>query len=70
MCIRDSACAAAWVGLEKALTNGLIRPDEEVVLQLTGSGLKDIRSALAAAAKPTVIRSVDDVDNVDNVDNV
>jgi threonine synthase len=66
----EPACAAAWVGLEKALTNGLIRPDEEVVLQLTGSGLKDIRSALAAAAKPTVIRSVDDVDNVDNVDNV
>ncbi len=46
----EPACAAAYVGLVKARQAGVIRPDDEVVLQLTGSGLKDARSALQASA--------------------
>ncbi|MCS7059761.1 MAG: threonine synthase [Anaerolineae bacterium] len=46
----EPACAAAYVGLVKASRSGIIRPDEEVVLQLTGSGLKDVKSALYARA--------------------
>ena len=44
----EPASAAAYVGLHKARQMGGIRDDEEVVLQLTGSGLKDVRSALSA----------------------
>jgi threonine synthase len=44
----EPASAAAYVGLLKARRLGFIHDDEEVVLQLTGSGLKDVRSALAA----------------------
>jgi threonine synthase len=44
----EPASAAAYVGLCKAREQGIIRDAEEVVLQLTGSGLKDARSALAA----------------------
>jgi threonine synthase len=44
----EPASAAAYVGLLKARRLGAIHADEEVVLQLTGSGLKDVRSALAA----------------------
>jgi threonine synthase len=57
----EPACAAAYVGLAKGRTNGMIGPDDEVVLQLTGSGLKDIRSALRAAGRPTIVASLSDV---------
>lgn len=46
----EPACAAAWVGLARARQAGAIQPDDEVVLQLTGSGLKDVKSALQAGA--------------------
>jgi len=49
------------VGLEESLRRGWIQPDEEVVLQLTGSGFKDVRSALRAARQPTVVRTLEDV---------
>jgi len=57
----EPSCAAAYVGLVKARQMGLIAPDEEVVLQLTGSGFKDIRSALRAAGQPIPVRSLADV---------
>ena len=46
----EPASAAACVGLAKARQLGAIAPGDEVVLQMTGSGLKDVRSALAAVA--------------------
>ncbi len=46
----EPACAAAYVGLVKACRMGAIRSDDEVVLQLTGSGLKDVKSALRVSA--------------------
>jgi threonine synthase len=57
----ELSCAAAYVGLLKARQMGLIAPDEEVVLQLTGSGFKDIRAALRAAGQPIPVRSLADV---------
>jgi threonine synthase len=57
----EPACAAAYVGLEKARTLGAIGDDDEVVLQLTGSGLKDTKSAMRAVGKPLAIDSLDEV---------
>jgi threonine synthase len=51
----EPASAAAYIGLVKGRTNGIIRAGDEVVLQLTGSGLKDTRSALRAAGKPIMV---------------
>jgi threonine synthase len=57
----EPACAAAYAGLIHARQNGLIGAGDEVVLQLTGSGLKDTRSALRAAGQPVNVSSLDDV---------
>ena len=57
----EPACAAAYVGLEKARQLGAIGVDDEVVLQLTGSGLKDTKSAMRAVGRPMVIDSLDDL---------
>ena len=57
----EPACAAAYVGFEKACALGVISSDDEVVLQLTGSGLKDTKSAMRAVGKPVVINSLSDI---------
>ena len=57
----EPSSAAAYVGLLKARRAGAIGADDEVVLQITGSGLKDTQSALRAAGKPTLVRSLDDI---------
>jgi threonine synthase len=62
----EPACAAAYVGLVKVRGESFVSRDDEVVLQLTGSGFKDIRSALQAAAlyttgKPQVIQSLNEI---------
>ncbi len=57
----EPACAAAYVGLVKARAMGVIGADDEVVLQLTGSGFKDIKSAVRAVAAPRIIGSLDDL---------
>jgi threonine synthase len=44
----EPASAAAYVGLAKARRADVIHRDQTVVLPLTGSGLKDVKSALAA----------------------
>ncbi len=51
----EPAAATAFAGLVRALREGLVDPEERVVVLLTGSGLKDIRSAVRAAGKPTYI---------------
>jgi threonine synthase len=57
----EPASAAAHVALVKARKQGIIRSNDEVVLQLTGSGFKDIKSALHAVQKPAVIDSLSEV---------
>ena len=44
----EPAGAASYAGLVKAVEQGLVSPDERIVVINTGSGLKDIKSALAA----------------------
>jgi len=48
----EPAGAAPLAGLEKALKTGLVQPDQRIVLLVTGSGLKDIQSALRATTRP------------------
>lgn len=59
----EPACAAAYVGLQAARRANLIRSSDEVVLQLTGSGFKDIRSAVRAAPPPRTISSLAEIDD-------
>jgi threonine synthase len=46
----EPAGAAPFAGLVAAVDEGLIRTDDRVVLLATGSGLKDVSSAMAAVA--------------------
>ncbi len=48
----EPAGAAALAGLDAALEAGLLSPDDETVLLVTGSGLKDIPAAARAVARP------------------
>jgi threonine synthase len=42
----EPAGAAAYAGLLKALDEELVRPDERIVVLVTGNGLKDVTSAM------------------------
>jgi threonine synthase len=58
----EPAAAAAFAGLVKAASAGQARPDETVVVVITGSGLKDVASAMKAAGQAVVVApSLDDV---------
>lgn len=47
----EPAAAAAWAGTKLALAEGLIQPDERVVVLSTGSGLKDVAAAMLAVGE-------------------
>lgn len=47
----EPAGATAYAGLVKAKQQGLARPDETIVVLITGNGLKDVRSAVKAAGQ-------------------
>jgi threonine synthase len=52
----EPAAAAAYAGLIKAVEQGLVRPDDKVVVLATGSGLKDVASAIKAVkAQPVTV---------------
>ncbi len=51
----EPAGAAAFAGLRKALSTGLIGPADPVLVLVTGSGLKDTRAALQAFGAAPVI---------------
>jgi threonine synthase len=51
----EPAGAAAFAGLVQAVQDGLVQPDETVVVINTGSGLKDVQAALQVAGGTTVI---------------
>ena len=42
----EPAGAAAYAGLLKALDEALVRPDERIIVLVTGTGLKDVASAI------------------------
>jgi threonine synthase len=51
----EPAAAASLAGLHAALDAGLVQKHERVVLLVTGTGLKDIRAASRAVARPEPI---------------
>ena len=61
----EPAAAAAYAGLVEAVEQGLVAPGERVVVLATGSGLKDVASAMKAVGQPhTVAPDLDDVKRV------
>ncbi|MDH3731606.1 MAG: threonine synthase [Acidimicrobiia bacterium] len=60
----EPAGAAAYAGLEVAVARGLVRSDETAAVISTGSGLKDVASAMRAvgAAGTTAISIPPDID--------
>jgi threonine synthase len=52
----EPAGAASLAGTVKAISTGLVAPDERIVILVTGSGLKDIRATLQAVGKPKRIK--------------
>jgi threonine synthase len=52
----EPAAAASYAGLVAAVEQGLVARDERVVLLLTGSGLKDIASAMQTVSTPPVVK--------------
>jgi threonine synthase len=51
----EPAAAAAYAGLVKATERALVKPEERVVVLATGSGLKDIATAIQSVGQPPVI---------------
>ncbi|HQK15516.1 MAG TPA: threonine synthase [Anaerolineae bacterium] len=51
----EPAAAAAYAGLVKAVEKGLVDPEERVVVLFTGSGLKDIGSAMKTVTQPPIV---------------
>ncbi len=52
----EPAGSAAYAGLLKAIEIGEIGSDDQVLVINTGSGLKDVRSAMQAVTEPVVIQ--------------
>ena len=51
----EPAGATSYAGLVKAVKDGLIGPDDPVIVMNTGSGLKDVNAAMQAAGEAPVI---------------
>jgi threonine synthase len=51
----EPAAAAAYAGLVKAVEGELVAPEELVVVLATGSGLKDITTAMKSVGQPMVV---------------
>jgi threonine synthase len=51
----EPAGAAAYAGLLQAWCDGLVTPDETIVVINTGSGLKDVNAAIQATGEPQII---------------
>lgn len=51
----EPAAAAAYAGLVKAAAEGVVTPEEPVLILSTGSGLKDIKAAMQAVPAAPII---------------
>lgn len=59
----EPAGVTAFAGLTKAVREGLVSPDETIVVLMTGSGLKDTDNAMRAVGKPLPVRrTLEDVE--------
>ncbi len=52
----EPAGATAYAGLVKALHDGLVTPDDPILVLNTGSGLKDVKAAMSAVKEAPVIK--------------
>jgi threonine synthase len=52
----EPAGAASLAGLKQALHDGLVGPDDPILVLNTGSGLKDVKAAMQAAGEAPVIK--------------
>jgi threonine synthase len=61
----EPAGAASYAGLVKAVADGLVSPDERIVVLVTGNGLKDVASARKSVGEPFVVnKDLNDVKRV------
>lgn len=51
----EPAAAATYAGLEKAVNEGKVSPNDTVVMVVTGNGLKDVNSAMKSVGQPNLI---------------
>jgi threonine synthase len=51
----EPAAATAYAGLMQALSDGLVRSDETIVVISTGSGLKDVAAAIQVTGEAVII---------------
>jgi len=51
----EPAGVTGFAGLRKLLELGRVRPEEHIVVLVTGNGLKDVQSAIQAVGKPHLI---------------
>jgi threonine synthase len=51
----EPAGAASYAGLVKAVAQGLVHPNERIVVLVTGNGLKDVASARKSVGEPFVV---------------
>ncbi|MBM4319561.1 MAG: threonine synthase [Deltaproteobacteria bacterium] len=51
----EPAAVASWAGLREAVRLGLVDPGWEIVMLITGNGLKDVASAMKIAGEPRTI---------------
>jgi threonine synthase len=51
----EPAGAASYAGLVQAVKEGLIDPEERIVVLVTGNGLKDIATARKSVSEPYVV---------------
>ncbi|MGH9936725.1 MAG: threonine synthase, partial [Blastocatellia bacterium] len=68
----EPAGAAPFAGFVKQCESGAIKPDERVLLMLTGNGLKDVEAARRAVGEPLRIKPGAGSDSValDNLEQV
>jgi threonine synthase len=52
----EPAGATAYAGLVKAVKDGIVTPEDPILVLNTGSGLKDVRAAMQAVAEAPVIQ--------------
>ena len=51
----EPAGATSYAGLVKAASEGIVRPDDSILVLNTGSGLKDVRAAMQAVTEAPII---------------
>ena len=54
----EPAASAAVAGVKRAIADGVIGKHEDVLVVVTGNGLKDIKTAISVAGQPTEVEPV------------